>query len=106
MEFKTLLFEQQEGIAVITINRPDKLNALNKDVIEELSSAIDMLVENKEIHKCNYYRAGAKAFVAKITDISEITTMGIAEGSDLALRGQTLVFDKIENYPKTHNCSR
>jgi enoyl-CoA hydratase len=95
MEFKTLLFEQQEGIAVITINRPDKLNALNKDVIEELSSAIDMLVENKEIRSAIITGAGAKAFVAG-ADISEFTTMGIAEGSDLALRGQTLVFDKIE----------
>lgn len=99
MEFKTLLFEHQEGIATITINRPDKLNALNKDVIEELSNAIDMLVENKEIRSAIITGAGAKAFVAG-ADISEFTTMGIAEGSDLASRGQTLVFDKIENCPK------
>lgn len=99
MEFNTLLFNVENGIATITINRPDKLNALNKDVIEELSKAMDEVYQNKEIKSVLLTGAGAKAFVAG-ADISEFSTLGTAEGSELARRGQTMVFDKIENCPK------
>lgn len=99
MEFNTLLFNVENGIATITINRPDKLNALNKDVIDELSKVMDEVYQNKEIKSVLLTGAGAKAFVAG-ADISEFSTLGTAEGSELARRGQTMVFDKIENCPK------
>ncbi len=99
MEFNTLLFAIENGIATITINRPDKLNALNKDVIDDLSAALDEVYTNNEIRSALLTGAGAKAFVAG-ADISEFTTLGIAEGSELARRGQSMVFDKIENCPK------
>ncbi len=99
MEFNTLLFTVENGIATITINRPDKLNALNKDVIDDLSKAIDEVYNNNEIKSAIITGAGAKAFVAG-ADISEFTTLGVSEGTELARKGQTLVFDKIENSPK------
>ncbi|HMT36110.1 MAG: enoyl-CoA hydratase/isomerase family protein [Bacteroidetes bacterium] len=99
MEFNTLLFAIENGIATITINRPDKLNALNKDVIDDLSQALDEVYTNREIQSAIITGAGPKAFVAG-ADISEFITLGVGEGADLARKGQTLVFDKIENSPK------
>ncbi len=99
MEFNTLLFAIENGIATITINRPDKLNALNKDVIDDLSQAIDEVNNNPDIKSAVITGAGPKAFVAG-ADISEFTTLGISEGAELARKGQSMVFDKIENAAK------
>jgi len=87
------------GIFTIIINRPDKLNALNKDVINELSKAIDEVYNNSEIKSAIITGAGQKAFVAG-ADISEFLKLGSTQGEELARRGQQLVFDKIENSPK------
>jgi enoyl-CoA hydratase len=73
MEFNTLLFAIENGIATITINRPDKLNALNKDVIDDLSQALDEVYTNREIQSAIITGAGPKAFVAG-ADISEFST--------------------------------
>lgn len=97
--YQTLLTELSEGIFVITINRPDKLNALNKDVIEELGKAIDDASSNAEVKTIILTGAGEKAFVAG-ADISEFTSLDAAGGAALAKRGQDLVFDKIENCSK------
>ncbi len=99
MEFTTLLFTIQNGIATITINRPDKLNALNKDVIQDLSDAIDEVYQNAEIKSAVITGAGAKAFVAG-ADISEFISLNKEGGAALAEKGQTNVFNKIENAPK------
>ncbi|HMN33465.1 MAG: enoyl-CoA hydratase/isomerase family protein [Chitinophagaceae bacterium] len=99
MEFSTLLFTIQNGIATITINRPDKLNALNKDVIQDLSNAIDEVYQNAEIKSAVITGAGAKAFVAG-ADISEFISLNKEGGAALAEKGQTNVFNKIENAPK------
>ena len=83
MEFNTLLFSIENGIATITINRPDKLNALNKDVIQDLSNAIDEVYRNADIKSAIITGAGTKAFVAG-ADISEFISLNENEGAALA----------------------
>jgi enoyl-CoA hydratase len=99
MTFETLLFEIENNTAIITINRPDKLNALNADVIRDLSSAFDEVISNNEIRSAILTGAGTKAFVAG-ADISEFLSMDQQAGEALARNGQEWVFDKIENCPK------
>ena len=72
--YQTLLTDLQDGILVVTINRPDKLNALNKDVIEELGKVVDDIYQNPEIKTAILTGAGEKAFVAG-ADISEFTAL-------------------------------
>lgn len=98
MNFETLLFEVEENIAVITINRPDKMNALNAYVIKELSAAIDEVEGNQDILSAIITGSG-KAFVAG-ADISEFPSMDQAAGEALGRDGQELVFNKIENCTK------
>lgn len=97
--YQTLLTDLQDGTLVITINRPDKLNALNKDVIEELGKVLDEVYSNPDIKSAILTGAGEKAFVAG-ADITEFTSLDAAGGSALAKKGQDNVFDKIENSPK------
>ncbi|MDX2048794.1 MAG: enoyl-CoA hydratase-related protein [Chitinophagaceae bacterium] len=97
--YTTLLTELKDHIFTITINRPDKLNALNKTVIEELSAAVDEITRNPEIKSAIITGAGPKAFVAG-ADISEFLQLDAAGGKALAQRGQDMVFNKIENCPK------
>ena len=97
--YQTLLTELQDGTYVITINRPDKLNALNKDVIEELGKALDEVYNNADIKSAIITGSGEKGFVAG-ADISEFTSLDSAGGAELAKRGQDLVFNKVENCPK------
>lgn len=97
--YQTLLTELQEGTLVITINRPEKMNALNKEVIEEIGKAMDAAIADKAVSTIILTGAGEKAFVAG-ADISEFTALEAAGGAALAQRGQDLVFDKIENCPK------
>jgi enoyl-CoA hydratase len=99
MNFSTLLFEVQEQIAVITINRPDKLNALNADVINDLGAAIDEVNNNSAIRSAIITGAGAKAFVAG-ADISEFGSMNSQAGAALSTVGHEKVFAKIENSSK------
>jgi enoyl-CoA hydratase len=97
--YQTLLTEIKDGTFIITINRPDKLNALNKDVIAELSAAVQHVYDNPEIKSALITGAGAKAFVAG-ADISEFISMDGTQGAALARVGQEMVFNKIENCPK------
>jgi enoyl-CoA hydratase len=97
--YSTILTALDNGILTITINRPDKLNALNKTVIEELGAAIDEVYNNKEIKSAIITGSGAKAFVAG-ADISEFGSMDAKAGKDLAKKGQDTVFSKIETSPK------
>ena len=96
---KTLALSFQHQILTITINRPEKLNALNKDVIDELSMAIDDVYNNPEIKSAIITGSGPKSFVAG-ADISEFSTLDAAGGKALAQKGQEKVFDKIEHAPK------
>jgi len=97
--YTTLLTDLQDGIMTITINRPDKMNALNKDVISELSQAMDEVMSNADVKTVILTGAGEKAFVAG-ADISEFTSLDAEGGAALAKRGQDGVFNKIENCPK------
>ncbi len=96
--YQTLLTALENNIFTITINRPDKLNALNKTVMEELSKAIDEVYENDEIRSVIITGAGAKSFVAG-ADIGEFVGLSVDEGKALAEKGQG-IFMKIENCPK------
>jgi enoyl-CoA hydratase len=97
--YTTLLTTLTDGIFTITINRPDKLNALNKTVIEELGAALNEVYSNTDIKCAIITGSGAKAFVAG-ADISEFTTLDGNGGKALAQKGQEIVFSKIENSPK------
>ena len=97
--YQTLLTEIEKGTLIITVNRPDKMNALNKDVIAELSNAIDEAINNTEVKSIIITGAGEKAFVAG-ADISEFQSLDAAGGAHLAKLGQDKVFSKIENCPK------
>ena len=96
--YQTLLVQTDNHICTITINRPDKLNALNKTVMDELSDAIDEVYKNADIRSAIITGAGAKAFVVG-ADISEFQGLKHEEGMDLARRGHT-IFNKIEDSPK------
>ncbi len=98
MTFDTLLFTIENGTAIITINRPEKLNALNKDVFTDLDDAMSEVLNNDEIKTALITGAGPKAFVAG-ADISEFGGLNLAEAMALSKRGQN-VFLKIENSPK------
>ena len=96
--YQTLLTSLENGIFTITINRPDKLNALNKTVLDELNSVLDEIETNPEIKSVIITGAGLKAFVAG-ADISEFIGLQKEQGMTLAKKGQDLFF-KIENSPK------
>ncbi len=96
---QTLLLSFQNNILTITVNRPEKMNALNTTVIEELGAAIEDIYNNSEIKSAIITGSGAKAFVAG-ADISEFSALDAKGGKALAEKGQSLVFNKIENAPK------
>lgn len=93
--YQTLLTSLENGILTITINRPDKLNALNKDVFSDLNIALDEIENNKEIRSVIITGAGSKAFVAG-ADISEFEGFSKEQAMALAKRGQDTYF-RIEN---------
>lgn len=99
MTFDTLLFETDaNGIATITINRPDKLNALNLAVMNDLESALEQAVASDDIRGLIITGSGDRAFVAG-ADIKQFTELDALDGHRFALRGQA-VFNLIEESPK------
>jgi enoyl-CoA hydratase len=96
MNYENILVSNETNSATVTINRPTKLNALNKTTIIELQHAFTSLEKNKEIRVIILTGSGEKAFVAG-ADISEFAHFSESEGADLALQGQTGLFDLIEN---------
>jgi enoyl-CoA hydratase len=94
----TLLTQLENQIFTITINRPDKLNAINNQVMTDLDAVMDEVYDNKEIRAAIITGAGTKSFVAG-ADISEFVGLTQQEGMALAKRGQD-VFFKIEKCPK------
>jgi len=97
-QFTTLLTEITDGILYITINREDKLNALNKALIGELDEVLTELYSNAEIKGAIISGKGPKAFAAG-ADIAEFKGLDEAGGKALAKRGHD-VFFRIENCPK------
>ena len=98
MSYQTLLTSLENGIFTITINRPDKLNALSKEVLTDLNKALDEVNSNAEIKSVIITGAGPKAFVAG-ADISEFGGLNKEEAMALAKRGQD-TFARIENSSK------
>jgi enoyl-CoA hydratase len=99
MKYQQIIVSVKENIQYITINRPEKLNALNKDVLAELADAIATAVQSEEVRGVLLTGSGEKAFVAG-ADISEFQNYTLAEGKQLAKNGHLQVFDAIENCPK------
>lgn len=94
-----LLIENSGTTRQITINRPEKLNALNKATIQELSEALTEASQNNTVKAIIITGSGEKAFVAG-ADISEFNNYSVEEGKDLAANGQKILFDLIEQLNK------
>lgn len=95
MKPQHLLIDDEGAIRRITINRPDKLNALNKAVIRELSDAIGDADDDANIRAVILTGAGEKAFVAG-ADISEFAHFDKQQGRELSAEGHKILFDKVE----------
>lgn len=96
MSYKNIITTSENGIGQITINRPSKLNALNKETIEELHNALKTFENNRDVRVIIITGEGEKAFVAG-ADISEFANFSVEEGAQLAAQGQELLFDFVEN---------
>jgi enoyl-CoA hydratase len=96
MNFENILVNQTESIAVVTINRPAKLNALNKATLNELHLAFSELDANPLVRAIILTGSGEKAFVAG-ADIAEFADFSVEQGRELAAQGQEMVFDFIQN---------
>jgi enoyl-CoA hydratase len=98
MTFENLLLETRDGLAVVTVNRPDKLNALNDKTVTELDRAFESLGADASVRGVILTGAGEKAFVAG-ADIAELSTQSPIDGKDRSVRGQR-VLDRIERLGK------
>lgn len=94
--YNNILVEQKGGIQIITINRPSQLNALNKETIQELHSALDAANKDFTTGVIILTGSGEKAFVAG-ADIKEFADFTVEQGGALAKNGQEILFDFIEN---------
>ena len=97
--YKQIHLEKKGYVALITINRPKQLNALNKQVFQELSQALNYLEEEKKIRVLILTGAGDKSFVAG-ADIKEFINFDEQQALTLSANGQKSLFDRIENYSK------
>ena len=98
MSFSTLAFDVADRVATITVNRPDKLNALDDETIAELGEAVDLVERRDDVGGVIVTGAGPKAFVAG-ADIAELARQGPLDGRERALRGQR-VFTRLERSGK------
>lgn len=96
--YQTLLTSFENNVLTITINRPDKLNALNKDVFIDLDKALNDIEKNPEIKSVIITGAGTKAFVAG-ADISEFNSLTKEQAMEMAKRVQD-IFLRIETFNK------
>jgi len=96
MNYENILTTTEKGITTITINRPSKLNALNKVTINELHNAFKTADEDANSKVIIITGSGEKAFVAG-ADISEFADFNVENGGKLAAEGQALLFDFVEN---------
>ncbi|WP_334056134.1 enoyl-CoA hydratase/isomerase family protein [Polaribacter sp. P097] len=99
MSFNNILVDKNDALAQVTINRPKKLNALNKETITELSNAFTELENDEAIKVIILTGSGEKAFVAG-ADISEFANFSVEEGGVLARKGQEILFNLVENLSK------
>lgn len=100
MDYQNIYTEYpKEGLLQIVINRPSKLNALNRETIQELHDAFKEAREDHDVKVIILTGSGEKAFVAG-ADISEFSDFSSEEGEELAAEGQRLLFDYVANFPK------
>jgi enoyl-CoA hydratase len=99
MAYSNILLDTKDQVLTITINRPDQLNALNKQTIEELNKALSLADVNSDVRVIIITGSGEKAFVAG-ADIKEFAAFSVEEGSMLSRSGQKLLFDFVENMSK------
>ncbi len=93
---ENILFKDGEGLRIITINRPNQLNALNKSTINELSDLLDKSELDTQIKAIILTGSGDRAFVAG-ADIKEFSDFNIDQGAALSKEGHQNLFDKIEH---------
>jgi enoyl-CoA hydratase/carnithine racemase len=98
MTFATLLYELKEGVAFVTVNRPEKLNTLNQQVMSDLADCFRHLVKDDNVHAVIVTGAGEKVFVAG-ADIAELAAQTTVEGKEFSRRGQDTL-NLIENLAK------
>lgn len=96
MTYNNILYQKENGIATITINRPNKLNALNIETIKELHYAFKAANKDADVKVIIVTGSGEKAFVAG-ADISEFANFDVVRGKNLSAKGQELLFDFVEN---------
>ncbi len=97
--YNSIITERKGQIEIITINRPTQLNALNKETIQELNTALTNANEDKNVGVVILTGSGEKAFVAG-ADIKEFADFSISQGGELAMNGQKILFSFIENMQK------
>jgi len=98
MGYENLVIAKEENIAILTINRPKALNALNSATLKEIAAAFDELEKDSAVKVVIVTGGGEKAFVAG-ADISEMVTYNALEGEAFANLGQSVMF-KIQRFPK------
>lgn len=96
MNFENVLLDKKESVALVFVDRPSKLNALNRTTIKELHDVLAELDADPAIRAIVLRGSGPKAFVAG-ADIAEFAGYSSEEGGELAAKGQELLFDFIEN---------
>lgn len=96
MNYNNVLVEEKGNIAVVTVNRPKQLNALNKETISELSDAFRALDGNTAVRAIVLTGSGDKAFVAG-ADIKEFADFDTAQGAELSKKGHDTLFNLVEN---------
>jgi len=90
MTYDTILFDVRDGLAFVTVNRPDKLNALNDQVMAELADVAERIATEKKIRGAILTGAGPKAFIAG-ADIGDLSRQGPFDGKARAMRGQAVL---------------
>jgi enoyl-CoA hydratase len=98
MAYENLIVEKRDGVAIVTVNRPEKLNALNDRVMDDLDAAFAALGSDAEVRGVILTGAGEKAFVAG-ADIGELSKQSPVGGREKSIRGQR-VLDRIEKLGK------
>lgn len=99
MNYENIILEKDGKTAIITINRPESLNALNYNTIQELSEVFGQLNDDADVRVIILTGSGEKSFVAG-ADIKEFSDFGTKAAEDLARNGQNTLFNKIENLNK------
>ena len=98
MSYENVLTENRDGVLWLTVNRPDKLNALNRRTLTEIADVIDSASNDEAVWAVVVTGSGEKAFVAG-ADIGELNALGPIEAKEFALRGQA-IFNTIERLNK------